>query len=48
MPLVGYVLWQLYSQRAVLTDDRLGRLLKVGMFLGLVAIVVGEVVFALG
>ena len=46
--LVGYVLWQLYRQRAVLTDDRLGRLLKVGMFLGLVAIVVGEVVFALG
>ena len=42
--LVGYVLWQLYRQRAVLTDDRLGRLLKVGMFLGLVAIVVGEVV----
>ena len=46
--LVGYVLWQLYRQRAVLTDDRLGRLLKVGMFLGLVAIVVGEAVFALG
>ena len=46
--LVGYVLWQLYRQRAVLADDRLGRLLKVGMFLGLVAIVVGEVVFALG
>ena len=37
--LVGYVLWQLYRQRAVLADDRLGRLLKVGMFLGLVAIV---------
>ena len=46
--LVGYVLWQLYRQRAVLADDRLGRLLKLGMFLGLVAIVVGEVVFALG
>ncbi len=46
--LVGYVLWQLHRQRAVLADDRLGRLLKVGMFLGLVAIVVGEVVFALG
>ncbi len=46
--LVGYVLWQLYRQRAVLTDDRLGRLLKVGMFLGLVAVVVGEVVFAMG
>ena len=46
--LVGYVLWQLYRQRAVLTDDRLGRLLKVGMFSGLVAIVVGEAVFALG
>ena len=46
--LVGYVLWQLYRQRAVLTDDRLGRLLKVGMFLGLVAIVVGEAVVALG
>ena len=46
--LVGYVLWQLYRQRAVLADDRLGRLLKVGMFLGLVAIVVGEAVFALG
>ena len=46
--LVGYVLWQLYCQRAVLADDRLGRLLKVGMLLGLVAIVVGEVVFALG
>ncbi len=46
--LVGYVCWQLYRQRAVLTDDRLGRLLKVGMFLGLVAIVVGEAVFALG
>ena len=46
--LVGYVLWQLYRQRAVLSDDRLGRLLKVGMFLGLVAIVVGEAVFALG
>ena len=27
--LVGYVLWQLYRQRAVLADDRLGRLLKV-------------------
>ena len=40
--LVGYVLWQLYRQRAILTDDRLGRLLKVGMFLGLGAIVVGE------
>lgn len=46
--LVGYVLWQLYCQRAVLADDRLGRLLKVGMLLGLVAIVVGEAVFALG
>ena len=46
--LVGYVLWQLYRQRAVLADDRLGRLLKVGMFLGLVAIVVGEAVVALG
>ena len=46
--LVGYVLWQLYRQRAVLADDRLGRLLKVGMFLGLVAIVGGEAVFALG
>ena len=46
--LIGYVLWQLYRQRAVLADDRLGRLLKVGMFLGLVAIVVGEAVFALG
>ena len=46
--LVGYVLWQLYRRRAVLADDRLGRLLKVGMFLGLVAIVVGEAVFALG
>ena len=46
--LVGYVLWQLYRQRAVLADDRLGRLLKVAMFLGLVAIVVGEVVVALG
>ena len=46
--LVGYVLWQLHRQRAVLADDRLGRLLKVGMFLGLVAIVVGEAVFALG
>ena len=46
--LVGYVLWQLYRQHAVLADDRLGRLLKVGMFLGLVAIVVGEAVFALG
>ena len=46
--LIGYVLWQLYRQRAVLTDDRLGRLLKVGMFLGLVAIVVGEAVFTLG
>ena len=46
--LVGYVLWQLYRQRAVLADDRLGRLLKVGMLLGLVAIVVGEAVFALG
>ena len=46
--LVSYVLWQLYRQRAVLADDHLGRLLKVGMFLGLVAIVVGEVVFALG
>jgi len=46
--LVGYVLWQLYRQRAVLADDRLGRLLKVGMFLGLVAIVIGEAVFALG
>ena len=45
---VGYVLWQLYRQRAVLTDDRLGRLLKVGMFLGLVAIGVGEIVFVLG
>ena len=42
--LIGYVLWQLYRQRAVLTDDRLGRLLKVGMFLGLVAIVVGEAI----
>ena len=42
--LVGYVLWQLYRQRAVLADDRLGRLLKVGMFLGLVAIVVGEAI----
>ena len=40
--LVGYVLWQLYRQRAVLAADRLGRLLKVGMFLGLVAIVIGE------
>ena len=40
--LVSYVLWQLYRQRAILTDDRLGRLLKVGMFLGLGAIVVGE------
>ena len=46
--LVGYVLWQLYRQRAILADDRLGRLLKVGMFLGLVAIVVGEAVVALG
>ena len=46
--LVGYVLWQLYCQRAVLADDRLGRLLKVGMLLGLVAIVVGEAVFTLG
>ena len=46
--LVGYILWQLYRQRAVLADDRLGRLLKVGMFLGLVAIVVGEAVVALG
>ena len=46
--LVGYVLWQLHRQRAVLADDHLGRLLKVGMFLGLVAIVVGEAVFALG
>ena len=46
--LVGYILWQLYRQRAVLADARLGRLLKVGMFLGLVAIVVGEAVFALG
>lgn len=46
--LVGYVLWQLYRRRAVLTDDRLGRLLKVGMFLGLGAVVVGEVVVALG
>lgn len=46
--LIGCVLWQLYRQRAVLTDDRLGRLLKVGMFLGLGAIVVGEAVFALG
>ena len=27
----------LYRQRAILADDRLGRLLKVGMFLGLVA-----------
>ena len=42
--LVGYVLWQLYRQRAVLADDRLGRLLKVGMFLGLAAIVVGEAI----
>ncbi len=46
--LIGYVLWQLYRQRAVLTDNRLGRLLKVGIFLGLAAIVVGEAVFALG
>ncbi len=46
--LVGYVLWQLYRQRAILADDRLGRLLKVGMLLGLVAIVVGEIVVALG
>jgi len=46
--LVGYVLWQLYRQRALLADDRLGRLLKVGMFLGLMAIGGGEVVFALG
>ena len=46
--LVGYVLWQLYRQRAVLADDHLGRLLKVGMFLGLVAIVIGEAIFALG
>lgn len=46
--LLGYVCWRLYRQRAILTDDRLGRWLKVGMFLGLVAIVVGEVVFASG
>lgn len=46
--LIGYVLWRLYCQRAVLADDRLGRLLKVGMLLGLVAIVVGEAVFTLG
>ena len=40
--LVLYVLWQLYHLRATLTDNRLGNLLKIGMFLGLLAIVLGE------
>jgi len=40
--LVLYVIWQLYHLRATLTDNRLGDLLKIGMFLGLLAIVLGE------
>ena len=43
--LVLYVLWQLYRRRAILADDRLGRLLKIGMFLGLLAVVLGEIGF---
>ena len=43
--LVLYVLWQLYRRRAILADDRLGRLLKIGMLLGLLAVVLGEVGF---
>lgn len=46
--LVLYVLWQLYRQRAILSDNRLGRLLKIGMFAGLLAIVLGELGFDLG
>jgi 4-hydroxybenzoate polyprenyltransferase len=45
--LVLYVLWQLHHQRAQLSDDRLGRLLKIGMFSGLLAIVIGELAFDL-
>ena len=45
--LVLYVLWQLHRQRAQLSDDRLGRLLKIGMFSGLLAIVIGELAFDL-
>jgi geranylgeranylglycerol-phosphate geranylgeranyltransferase len=43
--LVLYVLWQLYRRRAILADDRLGALLKIGMFLGLLAVVLGEIGF---
>ena len=43
--LVIYVLVCLYHRRAALTDDRLGRLLKVGMLLGLLAIAAGELTF---
>ena len=45
--LVLYVLWQLHRQGAMLSDDRLGRLLKIGMFSGLLAIVIGELAFDL-
>ena len=44
--LLGYVCWHLYCQRAALPDARLGRLLKVGMLLGLAALAVGEIAFA--
>lgn len=45
--LVLYVLLQLHHQGAILPDDRLGRLLKFGMFAGLLAIVLGELAFDL-
>jgi 4-hydroxybenzoate polyprenyltransferase len=40
--LVLYVLYRLYRERADLQHDLLGRLLKIGMFAGLLAIVAGE------
>jgi geranylgeranylglycerol-phosphate geranylgeranyltransferase len=45
--LVLHVLWQLYRQRAELADERLGRQLKIGMLIGLIAIVIGELGFVL-
>jgi geranylgeranylglycerol-phosphate geranylgeranyltransferase len=40
--LLLFALFRLHRQHAALSDDSLGRLLKAGMFLGLAAIVLGE------
>ena len=40
--IVLYTLYRLYRENTALSHDVLGRLLKIGMFLGLLAIVIGE------